>query len=226
MADRDKQIFYWQKIDKDFFNEYKIKSLLSEPKGDTYCLILLALKNEVLNYVENGVGVLRYSPKRAYTTNELASVINRPVKVLEAALKVLEDKELLSVEEDGTILIPDVNVGKATGQTIRKSGKDSVKNTTELPKESVKNNLEIRDKRLEIRYIEDDDRYKAMLDRYKEAGYSDEILLKCIDQFQKNNVPIRADVFNKVINILTNDDITNKEGYCYALFQRERELCS
>lgn len=222
MADRDKQVFYWQKIDKDFFNEYKIKSLLSEPKGDTYCLILLALKNEVLNYVEDGVGILRYSPKRAYSINELASVINRPAKVLESALKVLQDKELLSVEEDGTIRIPEVNVGKITGQSLRKSGKDSVKITKELPQNDQENSvnytLEIRDKRLDI---EEEDMYKRMIDRYKEAGFSNDVLLKAIETFQKYDAPVRNDLFAKIVNILSNEEIMNKDGYCYEVFKRE-----
>lgn len=220
MADRDKQVFYWQKIDKDFFNEYKIKSLLAEPKGDTYCLILLALKNEVLNHVEDGVGILRYSPKRAYTINELASVINRPAKVLESALKVLQDKELISVEEDGTIRIPEVNVGKITGQSLRKSGKDSVKITKELPQndqeESVNSTLEIRDKRLE-----EEDIYKRMIDRYKEAGFSNDVLLEAIDTFRKYDAPVRNDLFAKIVNILSNGEIMNKDGYCYEVFKRE-----
>lgn len=149
----DSRKFYWLKLDKDHFNEYKIRSLMSEKKGDTYTLVYEQLRCESLNYG----GVLRYSKDRAYKTEELAFVINRSPKLLAETLKVLKDKQLIEIWEDGTIYIYDVkeNVGNASWQTIRKKkgGNSSVKFTANLPNEVVKNTTEIRDKSKENRDI-------------------------------------------------------------------------
>lgn len=153
MAENDSKKFYWLKLNKDHFNEYKIRSLMSEKKGDTYTLIYEQLRCECLNYD----GVLRYSKERAYKIDELAYVINRPPKLLKETLKVLVEKQLIEIWEDGTIYIFDVkdNVGNVSWQTIRKkrSGNSVVKNTKDLPQDSVIPTLEIRDKRKEKKNI-------------------------------------------------------------------------
>ena len=229
MANRDKQKYYWLKSDKEFFNKYKIRSLLSEKNGDTYCVILLQLKHESLNYD----GVLRFSQKRAYTINELACVINRPVKQLKEALKVLEDKELIAVMDDGTIVIDDVNVGSATGQTIRKSGKDTVKNTNGLPdfyqEDTVKNTLEYRDKRLDI----DDDidklyacarvedpvcvcRKEEVIDRYREAGYPEKKISQALTLIGQH--PFNEKSFAKIMELISEDsNVRNPAAYVHVM---------
>lgn len=157
MADNDKKRYYWVKLDRNFFEKYKIKSLLSEKNGESFCLIYQQLMCECLNYIdEKNNGILRFSKQRAYTINELANVINRKPKQLTEALKMLENKELLKVLDDGTIVIFDVNVGSITGQTIRKNKVNNVvENTNDLPNNyqlnEVKNTLDIRDKSIEIR---------------------------------------------------------------------------
>lgn len=219
MADKDKQKFYWLKTDKDYFNEYKIRSLLSEKKGDTYCVILQQLKCESLNHK----GVLRYSEQRAYKIEELAYVINRPQKLLEEALRVLVEKELLEILDDGTIILFDENVGSATGQTLRKSGKSAVNFTNELPQEyqedEVFNTLEIRDKRLEnrdksidIRVIEDDDEIKNINYRFLELGFKEETIERALNIYKHYSINDYK-FYQKVINTLVDKDIYDKEAY-------------
>lgn len=220
MADRDKQKYYWLKLDKDFFNEYKIRSLMSKKNGDTYVTILLQLKNECLNYD----GILRYSEKRAYTTQELAYVINRPVKVLEEALTVLEDMELIQVEKDGTIIM-DVDVGSETYQTKRKREGNSVVNTTnDLPKiyreMSVKSTLDIRDKSIENR-TEEDIKIKEATQRMLEMGYSEEMCDKALRIFYTDGYPHTYQFYQEILNTLTDDNIYNKEGYIYQIARNE-----
>lgn len=219
MADKDKQRYYWLKMDKDFFNEYKVRCLLSEKKGDTYCVILQQLKCESLNYG----GVLRFSEARAYTTSELASVIGRPVKLLEEALKVLCDKELIEIKDDGTIVIEDVSVGSITGQTLRKNGKTSVENTEEIPKKdgkkSVKDTLESRDKRLDI---EEDIKIKEITDRMLEMGYSAGLCEKALKLLNRDGYPHTAEFYQTILNTLTDSEIFNKEGYIYRSALNER----
>ena len=214
MAERDSQRYYWLKLDKDFFNEYKIRSLMSKKNGDTYVTILLQLKNECLNYD----GVLRYSQKRAYTVQELASVINRPVKALEDALDVLEEMELIERDEDGTIRM-DVEVGSETYQTKRKRDGNSVVNSTnDLPKEVVKTTLDIRDKRIEN---EEDIKIKEIAGRLLELGYSSEFVDKTLSMFYRSIYPKTADMYRKIVNTMTDDSIYNKEGYIYKIMENE-----
>ena len=148
----DKTKYYWQKLDKDFFNSYKIRSLMASKNGDSCIVILLQLMNESLNYD----GILRYSQSRAYTLPELASVINRTPKQLGDALKMLQEAELLKVEDDGTIVM-DVDVGYETGSArrMREYRTKSEQNCDNVTKMSQRNSLqchtEFRDKRLENR---------------------------------------------------------------------------
>ena len=60
-----------------------------------------------------------------------------------------------------------------------------------------------------------------MIDRYKEAGFSNDVLLEAIDTFRKYDAPVRNDLFAKIVNILSNGEIMNKDGYCYEVFKRE-----
>lgn len=217
MADRDSQRYYWLKLDKDFFNEYKIRSLMSMKKGDTYICVLLQLMNECLNYD----GVLRYSKNRAYTTTELACVIGRSPKVLEEALTILEQMELIEIDKDGTIRM-DVNVGSETYQTKRK--RDLVKSTEDLPKnyqeKSVKSTLDIRYKSLENR--KEEDLIKEKTARMLEMGYSSNLVDKALTMLYRDGCPHTAEFYQTILNTLTDDSIYNKDGYIYECILNER----
>lgn len=226
MADKDKQKYYWLKLDKDFFQKYQIKSLLSEKNGENFLIIYQQLMCECLNYVdEKNNGILRFSKQRAYTINELAYVLNRKPKQLEEALKTLINKELIEVWEDGTIYINNVNVGSITGQTLRKQkGINMVENTKKIPKnyqkKVVKNTLENRDKSIEYRDKNiEEDKYKREIDRFIESGINEQIIKKAekmISNYEKTK-----DNLNLAIDILTNDDIANKDGYLYECLKGE-----
>ena len=163
---------------------------------------------------------MRYSEHRAYTINELASVINRKPKELEQALKMLINKELLEVWEDGTIYIYDVNVGSITGQTLRKNkGKQVVEITEELPK-NYRNNVvkitpEIRDKSIENTYI--DDVSKRFKSKWVEAGYDEQLVDTALNVCKQN---LTEENLQKVMGILTNSDIANPIGYIQTLKQK------
>lgn len=221
MADRDKQKFYWLRLDKDFFQKYKIKSLISEKNGEKNLIIYQQLMCECLNYVdEKNNGILRFSEHRAYTINELASVINRKPKELEQALKILINKELLEVWDDGTIYIYDVNVGSITGQTLRKNkGKQVVEITKELPQNyqdnEVKNTPEIRDKSIENTYI--DVVNKRFKSKWLEAGYDEQLVDTALNVCKQN---LTEQNMQKVMNILTNSEIVNPIGYIQTLKQK------
>ena len=220
MADRDSQRYYWLKLDKDFFNEYKIRSLMSRKNGDTYITILLQLMNECLNYD----GVLRYSEKRAYRVEELACVINRPPKTLEEALKVLEEMELISIDEDGTIRM-DVNVGYETGKAIRmreyrsKKAQMSENVADDEAQIVLQTSLDNRDKSIENR--KEEDLIKEATARMLEMGYSADLCDKALRLLYKDGYPHTYQFYQEILNTLTNDEIYNKEGYIYQIARNE-----
>lgn len=217
MADRTK--YYWQKLDKDFFNTYKVRSLMSNKNGDMYVVILLQLMNESLNYD----GVLRFSENRAYTIPELASVINRTPKQLADALKMLQDAELLRMKDDGTIVM-DVDVGYETDKArkMREYRSQKLQNELQDSNKSVTDELQTRtrDKRLEIR-TEEDIQIKEIVQRLMEMGYPTNLIDEAYAIFQKGLCPKTADFFQKIVNTLTDANIYNKDGYIYTMAQNE-----
>ena len=220
---KDKTKYYWQKLDKDFFNTYKVRSLMSNKNGDMYVVILLQLMNESLNYD----GVLRFSESRAYTIPELASVINRTPKQLADALKMLQDAELLKVEDDGTIVM-DVDVGYETDKARKMREYRSQKTQDELQESyrSVTDELQTslhcrtRDKSIENR-TEEDIQIKEIVERLVEMGYSSNLIDEALTIYEKGLCPKTADFFQKIVNTLTNAEIYNKDGYIYTMAQNE-----
>ena len=217
MADRTK--YYWQKLDKDFFNTYKVRSLMSNKNGDMYVVILLQLMNESLNYD----GVLRFSENRAYTIPELASVINRTPKQLADALKMLQDAELLRMKDDGTIVM-DVDVGYETDKArkMREYRSQKLQNELQDSNKSVTDELQTRtrDKRLEIR-TEEDIQIKEIVQRLVEMGYPTSLVDEALTIYEKGLCPKTADFFQKIVNTLTDANIYNKDGYIYTMAQNE-----
>lgn len=212
---KDKMKYYWQKLDKDFFNTYKVRSLMSNRNGDTCLVILLQLMNESLNHD----GILRYSKSRAYTIPELASVINRTPKQLTDALKTLQEAELLKLEEDGTIVM-DVDVGFETGKAKRmREGRqqDAHETPTERPQDAQMG-TESRD--IEIR-TDEDRKIKEIAQRLLEMGYSSDFVDETLAILEKGLCPKTSDMYRKIVNTMTNADIYNKEGYIYRMMQNE-----
>lgn len=217
MADRDKQKYYWLKLDKDFFNEYKIRSLMSMKKGDVYVVILLQLMNESLNYD----GVLRYSKNRAYTVPELASVLGRTAKLLEETIGVLKEKELIEVKEDGTIIL-DVNVGYETGSARRKRAYRNGQSWDNVPEMSQSDPLHCP---LENRVIEnrteEDIQIREITERMLEMGYSPKLIEKARKILYRDGYPHTAEFYQKILNVLTDGEIFNKEGYIYQIVRNK-----
>ena len=211
---KDKTRYYWQKLDKDFFDSYKIRSLMSKKNGDSYIVILLQLMNESLNYD----GVLRYSESRAYTIPELASVINRTPKQLTEALKMLQDAELVKVEDDGTIIM-EVNVGCETEKARRmREYRQNV--ATENATTMTQCSTEYREQSIENR-TEEDLKIKEIALRTLEMGYPERLVDEALTILDKGLCPKTASFFQKIVNTMTNADIYNKDGYIYTMAQNE-----
>lgn len=118
MSANDNKIYYWFKLRKDFFDSHRIKIIENMPNGQLYIYFYLKLMCEATSHE----GKLRYSENKPYTAEMLAAITNIDVDVVREALRLFNDFEMVQELEDGTLYLPEVekNVGKETGQTIRK----------------------------------------------------------------------------------------------------------
>lgn len=110
--------FYWLQLPKNFFEDYKIKILLSSKHGSEYVMFYLKLLLESIN---RG-GALRFSPERPYTIPQLAAVLDVKKDIAASAMKELIKLELVIMKSDKTIYIPGVEemVGSITKRGLRK----------------------------------------------------------------------------------------------------------
>lgn len=107
--------FYWLQLPKNFFEDYKIKILLSSKHGSEHVMFYLKLLLESIN---RG-GALRFSPERPYTIPQLAAVLDVKKDVAASALRELIKLELVTMKSDKTIYIPGV---EEMTRTITKKG--------------------------------------------------------------------------------------------------------
>ena len=219
MADNDKKRYYWLKLKKDFFQQHQLKVLKSLPNGRLYALIYLELLAESTSHN----GELRYSKMLPYDIITLSAVIDEDKDNVEKAIETLINLELIEVLEDGTIYMREIQrlIGSETGSAERQRlHREKVKKIESVTM-SQKCHLDIRDKILDIRdkNIEEDN-YKKEVERYVESGFDESIIKKAeemLSRYEKTK-----DNFNLAIDILINEDITNKEGYLYECIRGEK----
>lgn len=92
----------WIKLSTDIFNNKKIKQIESMKNGDTIVMIwikLLALAGSV-----NDNGYIYITSEIPYTKQGLATELNKPLKIVEQAISLFEDYEMIEIE-DGFIVI-------------------------------------------------------------------------------------------------------------------------
>lgn len=212
MADNDKKRYYWLKLKKDFFHQHQLKVLKTLPNGRLYALIYLELLAESTSHS----GELRYSKTLPYDVVTLAAVIDEDKDNVQAAIEVLCKLELMEILDDGTIYLREIQrlIGSETGKAQRmRDYRERLKeeeNATLPPQcslESRVKSIDIRDKRLDI-----DDDIQIYSERLLEAGIPIEIINKALNIYQKYQLN-DSDIFSKIIDALTNEDIFNKEAY-------------
>ena len=102
MAERK---FYWLKLNRNFFKRHDIRIIERLPDGRGIVLFYLELLAESVDHE----GFLRYSEKKPYTAEMLASVTANEVELVEKALSTLEEYELIEFQDDGTIYLPELH---------------------------------------------------------------------------------------------------------------------
>ncbi len=109
--DEEKKVFYFLKLQRDFFHRSEICILEAMPNGKEYAYFYLKLMVESL--AENGY--LRTAHMIAYDVNMLAAITNTNVDVARVALEVLTNMGLLEIV-DNFYYIPEV--AKITGKMV------------------------------------------------------------------------------------------------------------
>lgn len=215
MAENDKKRFYWLKLKKDFFQQHQIKVLKSLPNGRLYALIYLELLAESTSHN----GELRYSKIMPYDIITLSAVIDEDKDNVEKAIETLINLELVEILDDNTIYMREIErlIGSETGsaerQRIYRAKTKEIENVTMSQKchqENRDKSIDIRDKNIEE---------EINIGRWVEAGFENEVY----EAINILNEDLTRDNFTKVMNVLTDENISNKKGYIYTL-QTKGEL--
>ena len=131
MAARDKERFYWLKLNRNFFKRHDITILEGMPGGRENVLLYLKLMAEAIDHK----GELRYSDKIPYTPEMLALVTRSSAEIVQQAMDAFRGLGLMETKEDGTLYFPEVAklLDSETYQTLRKresaNAQSEVKNT-------------------------------------------------------------------------------------------------
>jgi len=94
----------WIKITTDMFDDEKIKLLEAMPDADMLLVIWVKLICQAGKVNANGYIFL--SENLPYTEEQFATIFNRPVNTIRLALQAFRKLEMISIDDDGTILLP------------------------------------------------------------------------------------------------------------------------
>ena len=101
MADKK---YYWLRLKEDFFDRHDILYLEDRPNGAKIVLFYLKLMTESIDHE----GRLRFSENRPYTREMLATITRTDIAIVEEAMDLLYELELLECDEDKTLILPKV----------------------------------------------------------------------------------------------------------------------
>ena len=116
MADNKK--YYYMRLKENFFDSDAIVLLESLPDGVLYSNILLKM---YLKSLKNN-GLLMVNDLIPYNTNMIATITRHPVGVVEKALEVFRQLNLIDVLESGAIYMSDIElfIGQSSTEAERK----------------------------------------------------------------------------------------------------------
>ena len=116
MADKTK--YYYLKIKENFFDSEDMKLLESMDNGYIYSNILMKM---YLLSLKNG-GKLMYKDKIPYNSKMLSTILNHNVDILDKAIKVFKELNLIEILDSGAIFMLDIQnyIGKSSDEADRK----------------------------------------------------------------------------------------------------------
>ncbi len=115
MADKTK--YYYLKIKENFFDSEEMRLLESMDNGYIYSNILMKM---YLLSLKNG-GKLMYKDKIPYNSKMLSTILNHNVDILESAIKVFKELNLIEILDSGAIFMLDIQnyIGKSSDEADR-----------------------------------------------------------------------------------------------------------
>lgn len=227
MSSRDNQKIWWIKREKNYFDKHNIKVLEQEKNGYIYFNLYEKMCCESIPYK----GLLKYSSDKAYDEKKLSAITRIPLKYVVAGLKVLQDLEFINIQDDGIIYIPEVaeNLDSESYQTKRKrmskGGKNYQEITNDLPTDEVNRTLDLRLKTKDLRLKTKDDifnyylnlkvEYDRVVSAYRSNDLADravDLVVAVVNQIEVDDSSINK-LFFKAIDVIENDEISNKLAY-------------
>lgn len=104
MSQRDKERYYWLKLDRGFFKRHDIAIIEDLPNGKDYVLFYLKLMLESVDHE----GALRFSDTIPYNEQMLSSVTRTNVDIVRSSLRIFEELGLVEVFDDKTLFMKEV----------------------------------------------------------------------------------------------------------------------
>ena len=96
MSIRDKEKYYWLKLDRNFFKRHDIRVIEDMPDGKEFVLFYLKLMVEAIDHE----GALRFSDTIPYSESMLSSVTNTELEVVRKALELFTELGIVEVMDD------------------------------------------------------------------------------------------------------------------------------
>ena len=104
MSSRDKERYYWLKLDRYFFKRHDTRIIENMPGGKEYVLFYLKLMTEAIDHE----GALRFSETLPYTEAMLSSVTGTKIDVVRSVLMLFTELGLVEIKEDQTLYLREV----------------------------------------------------------------------------------------------------------------------
>ena len=110
--------YYWLKLQRDFFKRHDIKIVEAMPNGKDYILFYMKILLESIGHE----GRLRFSEEVPYNAEMLSIITDTNIDVVRTAIKVFCDLGMISVLDDQTIFINEVQkmIGSETDWAKKK----------------------------------------------------------------------------------------------------------
>ena len=104
MSIRDKEKYYWLKLDRNFFKRHDIRVIEDMPDGKEFVLFYLKLMVEAIDHE----GALWFSDTIPYSESMLSSVTNTELEVVRKALELFTELGIVEVMDDKTLFLREV----------------------------------------------------------------------------------------------------------------------
>lgn len=126
----DNKTYYYMKINKDFFDDDTVKYLEEQEHGKDFIILYLKL---CLKSLEDEGLLIRYVGTKLipYDTAAIAKMTNIDIEIVEAAMKIFEEIELIEKKETGELFLSQIQemIGTDTYEA-RKKRKQRARNKT------------------------------------------------------------------------------------------------